>query len=834
MQVFSISEFYFILPAGYSSTEGSGLKNLATDILEFKQIEVIRFNAEHFDEMLTYVGKSPTMKILDKFFMFNFPDQNQVITQSFFDYIAPKYDSLINKELNISLIEKYLKVINETFPEKLNKNVLDLGSGSGISFSVKNLNPYFSKMTLYGYETSPKMEKLSKQAGLKMLNQNALKKNPDYFFDAIFGSYSFHFFQNNSIYQTIWDKLSFGGIILANFHKKIGLENALIFFRSVNAEINQLDNHANSYVYIFKKKIKPFILISEAAETANSRKDNKLKTDVLIDYLVAYSIIPTYLYENLSYILEDDLLRLMNFFQNLDVAHWDYSSLELYDQNFCVQTGGLKLEFSSVKRAFLEDFNPTLLIDLLVNDDGQSDGKTPIYVAFGNSLRITINSAKLKKLFIESNREKIIIESARAPYFANSASYMGSKKSLRQFLYFSIKSTVPKSYKSLDLMCGAGSVASILSMRYQTYVADAMQFSKVLAIVQGSGISAKKAHGILEKLRFSIKVNFSHLTVFFQEALRKEDVFFHQRIDVEAKIAYQNFCLEYSFANPFYRSRYSNIQLMESAMPFELFSLAYSNTFFGLKQAMQIDSLRYAIETLENESEKTWALGALVATVSAVANTYAGHFAQPKYKDITALSESEFIRLIEQRSLSIISEFEVRLNAFARESESNNLSIITPVEGAWPAALNSFVDKFPNDKKFVYVDAPYTRDEYSRYYHVLETLIDYKYYNLTGLGKLPEKKSGARFKSNFFTRNAGQLKTEFLNLFTTVINNGCICGWSYSNSASGDCLEVIYETVLRTGCSVESFEIPYEYKGQGGRLAKKIKEYYVVFKPKTR
>jgi|GEM_PF-3616094 len=822
---------YLILPAGYTLnkkeiTAGDGR------VVTYRSIQVIQLPAGEIEAFIANLTLPLVMKVMDDFYLFDYGEETDEIYRSFFDYISSRYERLIDKKLNSELISQYFTRIEAEFPTKTLLQVLDLGSGSGISAIVKKENPAWSGISLYGHDISPHMERLSKQAGLQMLNARALARHEDYYFDAVFGSYSFHFIKGRPTYELIWQKLRIGGIVIANFHKQIGLVNALEFFGSVRADIALLATYGKSEIYLFRKTASPFISQAETQDIIAGLLHTDIEIGQLLKYLIRYALLPSYELEGLLVFLKADVVRLKSFFCYLTVATWEYGSLELYDKIYVLDCGGIRLEFSRENRLSHEEFNPALLIALLIHNDDDRSNTSPIYLPIGESVRVTIRSAKLKQLFEQANADNLSIESARATIFANSASYMGSKKSLRHFLFAAIKCLVPSSYVALDLMCGAGAVSSILAMRYPTWVSDAMSFSRILAVVQGNGFSTAKAEDVLEKLRPYVTRNLAELEERYQPALTAEDDAFHRRINAENKLAYSEFCQQYAFDSRKYQERYRAKQSQRQDLPFELFSIAYSNIFFGVKQALQIDSLRYAIEQLQDSGERIWALGAMIATVSAVGNTYAGHFAQPKYKDAASLSDNEFIRLIEQRSLSVLSEFEARLRAFAHESKSKQLSVIQPIDGPWPNAVAGFIKEFKTLDKFVYIDAPYTRDEYSRYYHVLETLVDYKYYNLTGLGRIPDKKTGARFRSDFFTRDVGKLKREFLAMFTVLLENGCSCGWSYSNSGAADCLEIIYEVVAKTQCSVESFEIPYEYKGQGGRAPKQIKEYYIHFSPK--
>ncbi|WP_096356133.1 class I SAM-dependent methyltransferase [Mucilaginibacter gotjawali] len=824
---------YLILPAGYRLNHE---EVTASDgrVVTYRSIQVIQLQAGAIEAFMTDLALPLVMKVMDDFYLFDYGEETDEIYRSFFDYISSRYEHLIDKKLNSELIAQYFTRIEAKFPAKAVLQVLDLGSGSGISAIVKKENPTWSRISLYGHDISPQMESLSKQAGLQMLNARTLARHEDYYFDAVFGSYSFHFIKGRTTYELIWQKLRIGGIVIANFHKRIGLENALEFFESVRAEVALVATYGKSEIYQFRKTASPFISQAETQDIIAGLLHAEIETGQLLKYLIRYALLPSYELEGSLVFLKADVVRLKPFFSFLTIATWEYGSLELYDKIYVLDCGGIRLEFSRENRLSHEEFNPALLIALLIHNDDDRSNISPIYFPIGESVRVTIRSAKLKLLFEQANVDNLSIESARATIFANSASYMGSKKSLRHFLFAAIKSLVPSSYVALDLMCGAGAVSSILAMRYPTWVSDAMSFSRILAVVQGSGFSTAKAELVLEKLRPYIIQNLLEAEKWYEPALIAEDDAFHRRIGPDNKLAYSEFCRQYAFDNPDYQEHYRVKQSQGQDVPFELFAIAYSNIFFGVKQSLQIDSLRYAIEQLQDPGERIWALGAMIATVSAVGNTYAGHFAQPKYKDAASLSDNEFIRLVEQRSLSVLSEFEARLRAFAHESQSKQLSLIQPIDGPWPKAVAGFVKKFKTQNKFVYIDAPYTRDEYSRYYHVLETLVDYKYYNLTGLGRIPDKKSGARFRSNFFTRDVGKLKREFLGMFTVLLENDCSCGWSYSNSAAADCLEIIYEVVARTQCSVESFEIPYEYKGQGGRAPKQIKEYYIHFSPKPK
>ena len=266
------------------------------------------------------------------------------------------------------------------------------------------------------------------------------------------------------------------------------------------------------------------------------------------------------------------------------------------------------------------------------------------------------------------------------------------------------------------------------------------------------------------------------------------------------------------------------------ARPYCLFSAYFSNIYFGLRQCVEIDSLRFAIDHLEDEDERSWALGALVATLSYLGNTYGGHFAQPRFRKVKDINLREFVNLLERRVQSVFHEFAVRLENLARESWTSKEIEVVP--GPWQRSLEHAEALLTGGEVVVYLDAPYKRDEYSRYYHVLETLIKYDYPHSEGVGRVPKKEPGERFKSEFFTRDVAQIEAVLSDIFCSVLEKGWSCAWSYSDSGDATIVSVIEDVASETNCIVKSYCTPYTHKAQGGKRSKKVREYLLIFRPR--
>src|SRR5439155_11172459 len=101
--------------------------------------------------------------------------------------------------------------------------------------------------------------------------------------------------------------------------------------------------------------------------------------------------------------------------------------------------------------------------------------------------------------------------------------------------------------------------------------------------------------------------------------------------------------------------------------------------------------------------------------------------------------------------------------------------------GDWRDALTAFKAETAgrlSQSRAVYVDPPYTKLQYSRYYHVLNTLLRYNYPPCEGVGRYPPRSD--RFSSKFEFQPAAAAR-EFEELFDTCSDLRLVTLVSYSN-----------------------------------------------------
>lgn len=429
---------------------------------------------------------------------------------------------------------------------------------------------------------------------------------------------------------------------------------------------------------------------------------------------------------------------------------------------------------------------------------------------------------------------KYRLEQIKTSNFANSSTYMGSKKSLVGFVIESLWPHVDDDSVILDIMCGSGAVSNALAQMSNVYASDAQLFCRLLAKIQGAGFSKKKALEILNNLYTYYLENLNRLQMECKNQLELEKEVFHMDMNNPDLIfdKYKEYIENvdlYSSTDRTSEEVMKKIQIRKAnnkIFPYCLFTYYFSNIYFGLEQCMQIDSIRYALDAILDEEVKNWLLGVLIVTVSVIASNHAGHFAQPKRVDGKSISE-----VIEKRKKSAWLEFSKRLLAVATESERYSYQI-NIIDGPWKNALEK-VAKLNSSNLIVYLDAPYKRDEYSRYYHVLETVALYDYPASERKGRLRSKMNGERFKTEFFSKNIHVVEDSLKNAIITILQASKACIWSYSDNGLASIPNVVTMVLQEVVCEVFFYSIPHKHNSQRKKehtqYSLSVMEYCIVF-----
>lgn len=241
---------------------------------------------------------------------------------------------------------------------------------------------------------------------------------------------------------------------------------------------------------------------------------------------------------------------------------------------------------------------------------------------------------------------------------------------------------------------------------------------------------------------------------------------------------------------------------------YDFFFKTYSDTYFSDKQCLDIDSARYAIEKNSFGAKKALYLTALMGAMCKVQST-PGHFAQ--------FMPKEHKRIIPLRAMSVWDEFVLKCGDFLHITDNKKQNLVFCLD--YKELLSNGLAA---EAKTFYLDSPYSGEQYSRFYHILETLVKYDSPSVAHKAKY----RCDRFMSDFCYK--GRVKEEFENIISYCQKNGSNLVISYSNKGVISCGE-LFELCKKYYPRAEAKTFGYSHSTQG-KGSNKLLEYLFVLK----
>lgn len=237
--------------------------------------------------------------------------------------------------------------------------------------------------------------------------------------------------------------------------------------------------------------------------------------------------------------------------------------------------------------------------------------------------------------------------------------------------------------------------------------------------------------------------------------------------------------------------------------PLGLVSSTYAGTYFGISQAVELDALRAAIDrAVPAASQRTaWHRACMLTALSHAASTAVfspgKHFAQAHRVRGGKSLQFHAVRALTDRSISIVERFSGAVDqiaAAARPSSEQHCANQIRVEDVTAEDLIRWgID-------VVYADPPYTAQQYSRFYHVLETMVE-------GVpARLQQRASGVtrgiypegRYLSPFCSRVHAQGAIGHLARISAKAGASLVFSYSDTvSSATGNARSVSLDTLVR-------------------------------------
>lgn len=403
--------------------------------------------------------------------------------------------------------------------------------------------------------------------------------------------------------------------------------------------------------------------------------------------------------------------------------------------------------------------------------------------------------------------------------------YMGSKRELIEDIRELIISNYSGDGAVLDLFAGTCGVGMALRDIAPIYSNDVQSYSGLIAEgVLGVRLPPMQQNEIWSLLAKKYEHNFDALASIIPTQLEASRKYIGNLTwNEDSRLEYIKFMDDIS--NHVLKNSTTNLELValrngyferseknNQLFPYLQTTYLFSEMYFSTEQAIAIDSLIYAINSLRGSysSLKKPLMAALIHAYS-YSSAGTGHFAQ--FRDMSTLDSVKDV--FHYRKHSVIDYFLRKAEEIIKASQNNKF----PEENE---AHQEDYEKLLNDstvmKKIgmIYADPPYSFVHYSRFYHAIENLARYDYPVVEHKGRY----RGDRHQSPFCIKT--KASGAFERMFEASYRHKKPILVSYSNTGMIT-LENLVDIAERIGFSVSTLEINHKHSTMG-RLKDKSRD----------
>jgi site-specific DNA-methyltransferase len=307
-------------------------------------------------------------------------------------------------------------------------------------------------------------------------------------------------------------------------------------------------------------------------------------------------------------------------------------------------------------------------------------------------------------------------------YNFRTLNYLGSKLRLLDFIEGNVLNVTKEGEGVCDLFAGSGCVSYKLSNKFSVTSCDIQGYSRVIsnALMKNFDVTQLDMDEFLDDVAKDSSLYNSFLPLITME----EDAITQRNLEILTDIleygSVEVYSIEHNVSHineqlQLVLNNLNNNGLLDVR---SLISRYYGGVYFSYKQAVQIDLILEAISVYIKKDNRDLFLAALLSTASDVVGTVGKHFAQPiKARDSKGkIKVTVYNKAVKDKSLDVLELYREWLQRYIQLPKSNNEHIA--IRGDYMDCLRALSDSV----KTIYADPPYTRDHYSRFYHVLETI----------------------------------------------------------------------------------------------------------------
>lgn len=309
-------------------------------------------------------------------------------------------------------------------------------------------------------------------------------------------------------------------------------------------------------------------------------------------------------------------------------------------------------------------------------------------------------------------------------YNFRTLNYLGSKLRLLEFIKKNISDLTAGGTGVCDLFAGSGCVSYKLSELFPITSCDIQSYSKVIcdALLNNYNVSDNE----LKAFESFLESKESHnlLNAFTPLIMLEEDSINEKRSDILSEIiekgSLEVFSIEHG-SSKIENEQESVYKALKHAGLYNadsLISRYYGGVYFSYRQAVNIDTILRGIEIFIKPENRNLFLAALLSTASDVVDTVGKHFAQPlKTRDSNGkIKNTVYNKAVKDKTINVVTLYRDWLNKYMNLPKSGFDH--RTEQGDCMECLR----RLPDSVRTIYADPPYTRDHYSRFYHVLETM----------------------------------------------------------------------------------------------------------------
>lgn len=349
--------------------------------------------------------------------------------------------------------------------------------------------------------------------------------------------------------------------------------------------------------------------------------------------------------------------------------------------------------------------------------------------------------------------------------------YQGSKSNLSSFIYKNLEPYIQKDKAIFDIFSGSGAVSNIFRDICPIYANDVEPYASIIADAVLNHPIMKSSSSFLKELETDYTITLQKLSLPILNFVNAEKAALPEDNYKALMSTYEEYPTVWNHKYSDIINDNMTVDQIKSFGDYYLFTTYYATNYYGIEQALEIDSLIKLIRTTYKEYANIFYTCLFYAMKEAVFSKD-GHMAQPLNP------EKNQKRLFTQRRKRIYDLFVKKYQEYVMLPSASYINKNCIFNADFEDLLD--VEIF-SGVGLVYADPPYTDMQYSRYYHLLNVATKYEYPDLTHSrsGYTKGLYTEGRYQSKLSQRSSAKESLEKLIQFCAKMQTNLAISYAY-------------------------------------------------------